>query len=138
MVDLYYGLFKRRSFTKVYKSLVCIVAAVSLTSLDTFGSSVFILLIAVASYFSINWTIVNTVYKKERKGGLIMAKKGEGPTEDSVTSHELKQVTLGKLDAAVSGRSLPTLDDHKASIWRCCDEIIGVHACNTDAQRAVQ
>lgn len=58
----------RQSLTKVYKSLVCSVAAISLTSSDTFGSSIFILLIAVASYFSINWTLVNTVYKHGRKG----------------------------------------------------------------------
>lgn len=67
-----------------------------------------------------------------------MGKKGEGQTEESVSSHELRQVKLGKSNAAGLSRRLAMLDDLKASIWRCCDEIIGVHDCNMDAQQAVQ
>lgn len=48
-----------------------------------------------------------------------MGKKGEGQTEESVSFHEVKQVKLGKLNAAGLSRSLPMLDDLKASIWRC-------------------
>lgn len=65
-----------------------------------------------------------------------MGKKGEGKTEESVSSHELNKRKLGKLNAAGPGH--PMLDDLKASIWRCWDEIIGVHEYNVNAQQAVQ
>lgn len=67
-----------------------------------------------------------------------MGKKGDSKTEESVSSHELNKRKLGKLNAAGPGRSRPMLDDLKASIWRCWDEIIGVHEYNVNAQQAVQ
>lgn len=67
-----------------------------------------------------------------------MGKKGDSKTEESVSSHELNKRKLGKLNAAGPGHSHPMLDDLKASIWRCWDEIIGVHEYNVNAQQAVQ